>query len=1602
MKSEKIKKIIIYILLTLAIVFALYFVMNLTISAVLRKQINSTDFDGQKINVSRISISPFKLGLFIKSMTVDDKIVLNNVTIGLNILHLIKFEKASSPLNYVKYIDISTVDIAFSNDGSMEDSIRNILNGVFVDHTVRIRIDNVSFKEMPNLQFSKLVLTLSKYEVNFLANAKIFNFNVKTSCQLSKSKEKNNHLTSSLMLYSNGSLGMYASIKGDINNKSLFFKQNINIEAFSLYGLKLDRAMGSMSGGIDDLNLVLNGDSLNLNLTYNKLKEILLDGYIKGNQINENIKSNIKFQYVYKDNLEKFHLNSANLSIYGADLGDIDLNIVRDIHKNSKMIFKYNKNNEVHADITGQDIFNFDFFVRGVSVGNVYLNKKDHFLKTNISNMKVSDLPLNPFYKYNPLGELSVYGALKGDDGQITINIKGFQTSNIKKIDIVGDISAKGNNTYFLQMADNADLFSIKTEFKSKEIVFADFIFSHINIANILRALGYHRDIVSGISKGNIFYKKNENLKFNITIGNGVFLDNPFSVFLAKGSFNPEQIEIDSFVLKNFNGEDMLDMNGLIELSTSGVKRKSVIGIGLFDKFSSNASMLNKKSSFKIFANDFKVKDNYISVDLAFNGNLEDGNSTIGKIEDGIIKINDVSFQSIYADIEISKAGVKIFNIDADNGFKGDIRYEFADKVLTARAHFRNSDISGIVKDLTAGIFNANISFVGLIDYPELNVNASLKNAVYRQNTFNITTEFSYIDREISVNKLTAESSKAKLNAKGKLSGPNGVVFSLVNADNKLINKIFKSYLKIDSGVFSVEGFISKTYSGLQLDGLLNGVNVAVSDFKTDKLLTNIKVVNNIVSIGSASLKKETSEINIQKADIDLKRQSFNADLVLNNIKLGIMDLFGKVAISGRKVGEVYKGNLILNDFWINKYKLDGFETIYLMDKNILEVNLNNYKRGVNSNMSVKIKLGNFVSVEDFNFSYDKSVLSGNAVFNKKDFKLNINSSHLNLETAGKILGIPIDMSGNADLHLNSHGSIENPNINISLNATDGDIANVPYDLANIKISVENNMAKILLARLTKKNEISLVVSGEMPVELGQQPKGQTSKREANIYYDFSNEKLSALQYLSDDFIKPTNGRATLRGNIYGPISNLKNNGRLIISGGVLNFDSHLSRMNNVEVDVSFDTDTLKINKFSARAKNGGILLLEGGLKFSSFDIREFNIRIFTKTQRDGIPIEIPELPIPNNIVSDIILKDISKIEPTFDIKITGNADKPKVNGWIVLENSRFNYPPPDEDSETFSFIPEGSEIDIDLRSAKNTVFQNSDVTLLINGEVKLSGAYPNIKAQGNIESHKGIFSLLGEEFDILVAKIDITDNGIYVSGEAEIETYTSLTDTSDLVRLVVTRSNIENLNFTFSSRNNPNMTSNNVLAKVLGLEIEGEEYVTAVPTETGKEREKEWYGYTQAEIQQKAARLINSSLVVPIAKAILRRTGIVDNVRISYVNSGKNTVSAESSPNPDDNPSDQSGSSPDSLMNFLYGTKYLVEKNITSQIAMGYSLLFDQLNNQLDLRHGIEMNYRINNNLFITGNYEMQSDNLQRQADRRIMIRHQIRFGGTAPKQIK
>jgi hypothetical protein len=800
----------------------------------------------------------------------------------------------------------------------------------------------------------------------------------------------------------------------------------------------------------------------------------------------------------------------------------------------------------------------------------------------------------------------------------------------------------------------------------------------------------------------------------------------------------------------------------------------------------------------------------------------------------------------------------------------------------------------------------------------------------------------------------------------------NGGVLSLnvENLTENIIN-VFVGFKTPIKGSFSGNGFFTAKEGKQYLKMFLEAKSVYIKTAKLNDVKYDVEISGGNIAVSSVSAKFLDSEIRADKGFFNIEDGKYGLDLLLVNTHAGPVDLFGNIKLSGkmtkRKGGSIYSGTVDLQNFWLNRHKLSFSHFDYTVKDRTLE--FLQKADGMNlCSSSGFIVFGDVISVKEFNISKDKTSLGLRADFSKDSVNLGIKSSNIDWRFISDVLNLPGALRGNADINVSLSGNISRPEGSMSIISINGSVMEVPYDNFNVEVDFSDNYARIKEATVFKRDEISISARGDFPLWFDKTLSEKMRKKPINVVYEIEDHKLNVLKYFSENYINPRSGKMLLKGSFEGTYEKIKNNGRLLITGGSFRAKNYIDKARDMSVEISLIENLIRIDKFNFKSGSGK-LNIYGQLKLDNFNIRDFDIRLVTDDK--GIFLRVLELPIQGVIGSKSFLQDYSAGDLSFDVRVQGPPVKPKVSGLISLENTRFTFPGSDDEDIDF-FIPENTEFDLKLITAKNTRFENSFAYALINGFLYIKGPYNNLRTNGIIETSNGRINYLGLGFDILNAKVEIIDamdkNQVYITAEGETTIVSKTGDEPETIKLIVDRSEISKISqdsVRFSSKDNPNMDSRKALEKATRTEQDAK-----VDMADDK-------NVLDFKMKQRVLRLVDQSLATPFTKMILRKTGLIDDFRVSYVQTAAGVYGTE------DN----------TFTNLFSGTKYSVEKNLTNRILLGYSITFDEFDRKLDLHHEIGAIYKLTDNLFLVGSYELESAERFRRPDIRLMLQYQIHF---------
>ncbi|MFC1501671.1 translocation/assembly module TamB domain-containing protein, partial [Elusimicrobiota bacterium] len=857
----------------------------------------------------------------------------------------------------------------------------------------------------------------------------------------------------------------------------------------------------------------------------------------------------------------------------------------------------------------------------------------------------------------------------------------------------------------------------------------------------------------------------------------------------------------------------------------------------------------------------------------------------------------------------------------------------------------------------------------GKFDEPSVTLYYDIPNAAYGSYTFGNKGSIEYSDGNISAENINVTSGTCKsvfkgeiwprLSLKGKIQNINVDFLESVAGLQTSVRGKFDGSIEISKSIDNPKISFDLMGDGIYYDKqIIHDCNMKFSIEESDLNISNLvfKYLNTEVLVLNGSV-------------LHLDDSTFSLKTELRNVKAGPMTFYGGLNIEGELNRSIYKtydvrGIISTRDLWINRHKAEktfvGFE---YTDKVIKLVDFDDYESQllgeIDINSMSNPKIQNLVMVR----GPEKFVIDGS--FNKNDLNLWLRSSEVSAATLSEMLDLPISISGRTDLDIVYKGSLDNPNIQGKILISSGVLSEMPFDNLNLKFKVEDNTLTIFESGLINQGNYDISLNGFTPFYLTEASRKRIENNNISLSMLIDQGSLSLVRGLIKD-LTSLKGNLLATVNLTGTLANPIWDGYLQVSDGEVKSKKYFKQIKNLNIDLTWENNVLAINEFSARIGNG-LTSIAGTIDFENFMPKYYDIKWKTEGEK-GIPISIPELPIPSQIVTTSewgLLSDLSAGKPKFEISIKGPSSDVLVSGWVELENTRFTYPSivnlVEEDS-ILDGIWENISLDTEIRTGKNTWYKNSLVEANANGFLKLTGRGDRPVASGKIETTRGVMSYFGAEFNIKHASVEIVNDAVFVEAEAWTEVYMPNQTTPDIVTLYIPKAEVENIEPRFVSRDNPGLSSEKVLARVARVDAE---YYNSQDQEFALKRQ--------------FIRLIDSSLTTPLARTLIKKSGIVDSFKVEYVS--ESLVEPQDPDNP-------------TMSELFYGTKYSLGKHLSDQVLFGYSVTFDQIQNKINLRHALELSYRWTRTLFLKGSYELDTENRFGEKDRRVTVERRWRFG--------
>ncbi|MDD3053874.1 MAG: hypothetical protein PHG84_05700 [Endomicrobiaceae bacterium] len=1505
-----------------------------------------------KIKFRNFSISlPFEISIY--DIEYDNEFLIDKATLKFD--PLIFFQNLKKPLkslvavniNKLIYIDQNNKPINKDNPVTLSSFKIQILKNILKLFNLNILIKNT------NILYQDYLLKATDTEVHINENIKLttfvnynnHNLNLTGTIDLT-----NTSLVSNFDIDLYGNVKLISALSGQYNLTDNSFDYKLQTKQFTFDKLLFGKSNTYIKK--DNTGLLINSQG-DFGTLFYKAEPTSFDIWNSSGSIiirdsNDILHTDVDYSATMQNKLLNISIQTKNTKILNNNFGTLDIK-VNNNNDQINLSCYHNTNNTFNAVIQKNGNYTIDIYTKKIRNGQLIGNYKTGEVSVDIKNIPIRKLPfLSSFKKIK--GQVSLYGNIGKTSGNIFLQAKNISSKKLKQFDTFGKIS-KEYSKWIFDIATKDKKLVMKGFYETKKHHNIEFYYSGVDSNNLLKMLGFNPQL-SGLATGYIKYDSNELTQIDINLKNGYLFENKFSDWTILGTISPTTINISTFIFKG---------------------KKSYINLKTLFDFTKN----NQDSYLNCDVRNFKFKNININSHILFNGKISNNeDEIIGKLYIPNLQLNNFHFDNLSSDINLSTKQLHIKNIENKNGLLGKLIYNFKTNDISSNIKTIKTQISKHYKDMD-GLLNSTTTINGTLTNPKIEISANIKKGFLSSLNFTLDTKIVYKDKKTYLKKLKILVDKAVINASGIIdTNKTKIKIDFKDINEKAINK-YINYTAPLEGIFYGDGTISGKLSNLKCLINLSSDIVYIKSVKFHSLNSKIEINKNIVSINQANIKISDSEITILSGEFNTKTGYYSSILNIVNAHLGPFDIFGNINLNGflikNKNAHTYKGNIEFDNIWLNRAKIKLLNLNYtIANKKII------FKTPSQQNLKIS-GIINFINYPRLQF--DKiAICNDNQICNftgsSTSNKLNINleGKFLDSSSLTDIFDLPFDMDGNIDIKLKATGDISKPNISCTLNSKKGNIQNIPYDTCNINLNIKNNILNINEFKIQKTDEYTANVKGTYPFWIDSSLDNQMMNKKINIHYELIDNKLTILRSITQDSISTKKGNLKIEGSLSGTRKNISNTGKLTIAATDITTNSYVHKFKNLDIDIVWKDGLLEIKEFSAKA-GSGLLDITGKIKFNGFTPSFYDLSIFTS--KKGIPIVIHELPIPTSGLFKIektqTLTNFSKGNPRFNFKLYGNTDDLKLTGWAELKNTRFCYPSPIKNKKNNDFDIEdlfkNLKIDIDLKAASDTRYENTFANVFLRGGINLKGKIDEIITNGIIESNNGRLSYMGNDFDIINTKIEIINNELFISGEADTEVFSTGESEAEVIKVLVDRSRMSDIKTRFISKDNPTLESNKVLARL---------------TKTDPTQNTMLDTSTDFLVKQQLIRLFGSNIATPLANTVLKRTGIVDNVRLGYINQDNLQVDSKDEP---------------TMAELLYGMKYSVEKNINRLLLVGYSVTFDQIEREIDLKHALEMSFRINKDLFLKGSYGLQSNDPLYEPEKKLMIEQRIKFGGPSKK---
>ncbi len=386
----------------------------------------------------------------------------------------------------------------------------------------------------------------------------------------------------------------------------------------------------------------------------------------------------------------------------------------------------------------------------------------------------------------------------------------------------------------------------------------------------------------------------------------------------------------------------------------------------------------------------------------------------------------------------------------------------------------------------------------------------------------------------------------------------------------------------------------------------------------------------------------------------------------------------------------------------------------------------------------------------------DKGVIAvgGSMELKERWLKLEMASVKANPAIVTAVMKDPPEIHGEMDMLVQLSGSFDDPNGTGSLEITNGSIAGVGMDKLVAMLSLKDDNIK-LHQLLATKDAYGFKASGDIPLDIFRTKESRRNPRsQMNIIMDLNEARLGILPAMTQWVewgVGDTQGQVRLAGTLEEPLLY----GSLKIADGAVKIKSLDSVLENINLDVDFQGNTVLLRNLSMKLGKGSIAA-DGSYALQTTEDAAYKLHI-----------KADNAEVASQIFSGKINSDMEILPQKYRDrrKRKGNTPppveyRPLIKGKLRLDDVVVNMPTIPEMSEGETNL--GLDVQVDL-GKKIHLYNSYLYDIWLKGGIKVQGStlYPII--DGNIKADKGTITYLRTDFKLRDAGLVWVEPGSFL-----------------------------------------------------------------------------------------------------------------------------------------------------------------------------------------------------------------------------------------------